>query len=91
MLDLNKHQLPDHPIIFMKMIKGRANVMSAANDERHQVLNPRIIWDGIDRFEVYRNNVEGHYGKIGSGYLFDTEFESVYFDRGTNCFVDFLD
>jgi hypothetical protein len=27
--------------------------MSAANNERRQILNPRVIWNGsIDRFEV---------------------------------------
>jgi hypothetical protein len=25
MLDVNKHQTPDHPSTFMKMIKGREN------------------------------------------------------------------
>jgi hypothetical protein len=44
-LDVNKHQMKDHPITFMKIIKGRENSMSAANDERRQVLNPCVIWD----------------------------------------------
>jgi hypothetical protein len=45
----------------MNMIKGRSQAISAANDERRQVLPSRVIWDGnIDRFEVFRNNVEGH-------------------------------
>ena len=75
LFDVNEHQIPDHPSTFMKMIKGRANAMSSANDERQQVLNPRVIWDGsIDRYEVFRNNVKGHYAQIGAGYLFDTEF-----------------
>jgi hypothetical protein len=44
--------------------------MSAVNDERRQVLPSKVIWNGtIDRFEVFRNNVEGHYGQIGTGYL----------------------
>ena len=34
LLDVNEHQMPDHPSTFMKMIKGRENAMSAANDER---------------------------------------------------------
>jgi hypothetical protein len=64
----------------MKMIKARASAMSAVINERLQVLNPRVIWDiSIDRFKVFRNNVEGHYEQIGVGYLFDTEFETVYF------------
>ena len=79
-----------HPSIFMKIIQGKENSLSVANDERRQVLNPRVIWDGsIDRFEVFRNNVEGHYGKIGAGYLFDTEFQTTYIERGTDCYVDF--
>jgi hypothetical protein len=46
----------------MKMVKKRTRTMSAANDERHQVLPSKFIWDGtIDRFEVFRNNVEDHY------------------------------
>jgi hypothetical protein len=90
MLDINKHQMPDLPSAFMKMIKGRASAKSAANDERREVLNPRIIWDGsIDRFQVFRNYVEGHYGQIGAGYLLDTEFQNAYFERGTDCYVDF--
>jgi hypothetical protein len=41
------------PSTFMKMIKGSANLMSAARNERRQSLNSRDIWDGtIDRFEV---------------------------------------
>jgi hypothetical protein len=82
MLDVNEHQYPDHPITFMKMIKGRKNAMSAANDERLQVLNPRIIWDGsIYRFEFFRNKVESHYGKNGAGYLSDTEFQIEVYNR----------
>jgi hypothetical protein len=47
--------------------------MSALNDERLQILSSNIIWYGtMDRFEVFRNNVEGHYGQIGAGYLFDS-------------------
>ena len=70
-LGVDEHQIPDHPSSFMNMIKGRSRAMSAANDERRQVLPSRVIWDGsIDRFEVFRNNVEGHYGQIGAGYLF---------------------
>jgi hypothetical protein len=53
----------------MKIIKGRENAIATANDERCQVINPLIIWDGsIDRFEIFRNNVEAHCGKIGAGY-----------------------
>jgi hypothetical protein len=46
MLLVNEHQMQDHPSTFMKMIKLRANEISSANDERRQVLNPRVIWDG---------------------------------------------
>jgi hypothetical protein len=67
MIDLNEHQMPDHPSTFMKMINGRASAMSAANNERRQFLNPRVIWYGsIDQFEAYRYNVEGHYGQISA-------------------------
>jgi hypothetical protein len=75
MLDGNECQFPDHPITLMKMIKGRENSMSAAKDERLQVPNSHVICDGIiDQFAVFRNNNENHYGRIGVGYLFDTEF-----------------
>jgi hypothetical protein len=76
----------------MKIVKERTRTMSAVNDERRQVLPSKVIWDGtIDRFEVFRNNVEGHYGKIGAGYLFDSSFQEAYLERGVDCYVDFLD
>jgi hypothetical protein len=69
-LGVDEHQVPDHPSSFMNMIKGRSRAISTANDERRQVLPSRVIWDGsIDHFEVFRNNVEGHYGQIGAGYF----------------------
>jgi hypothetical protein len=76
----------------MKMVKERTRTMSAVHDERRQVLPSKVIWDGtIDRFEVFRNNVEGHYGQIGAGYLFDSSFQEAYLERGVDCYVDFLD
>jgi hypothetical protein len=58
----------------MKMVKERTRTMSSINDERRQVLPSNVIWDGtIDRFEVFRNNLEGHYGQIGAGYIFVLE------------------
>jgi hypothetical protein len=46
----------------MKMVKERTRAISAVIDKRRQVLPSKVIWDGtIDRFEVFRNNVEGHY------------------------------
>jgi hypothetical protein len=63
----------------MKMFKEKTRIMSAVNNERLQVLPSKVIWDGtIDRFEVFRNNVEGHYGQIGAGYLFDSSFLEAY-------------
>jgi hypothetical protein len=86
------HQEPDHPSTFMKMVKERTRTMSAVNDERCQLLPSKVIWDGtIDRFEVFRNNVEGHYGHIGAGYLFDSSFHEAYVERGVDCYDDFLD
>jgi hypothetical protein len=74
------------------MIKERTGTMSAVNDERRQVLSSKGIWNGtIDLFEVFRNNVEGHYGRIGAGYLFDSSFQEVYLERFVDCYVDFLD
>ena len=68
-------QEADHPSTFMKMIKARNYAASAAKDERSQVLPSRVIWDGsLDHFEEFRNKVEGHYGQVGAGYLFDSEF-----------------
>jgi hypothetical protein len=54
--------MPDNPSTFMSRIREKAIGKIAANDEIRQVLNPRVIWDGsIDRFEIFRNNVKGHY------------------------------
>jgi hypothetical protein len=76
----------------MKMVKERTQTMPAVNDERCQVLPSKVIWDGtIDRFEVFRNNVEGHYGQIGAGYLFDSSLQEAYLERVVDCYVDFLD
>jgi hypothetical protein len=76
----------------MKMVKERTRTMSAVNDERGQVLPSKVIWDGtIDRFEVFRNNVEGHYEQIGAGYLFDSSFQEAYLEWSVDCYVDFLD
>jgi hypothetical protein len=76
----------------MKIIKERTWTMSAVNDERQQVLPSKVIWDGtIDRFVVFRNNIEGHYGQIGAGCLFDLRFQEAYLERGVDCYVHFLD
>jgi hypothetical protein len=89
---IDEHQVPDHPSTFMKMIKGRSQAISAASDERRQVLRSRVIWDGsIDRCELFRNSVSGHYGQISAGYLFDTDFQIGYLEKGVDCFVDFMD
>jgi hypothetical protein len=76
----------------MKVVKERTQTMAAANDERRQVLPSKDNWDGtIDRFEVFRKNVEGHNGQIGAGYLFDSNFQEDYLERDVDCYVDFLD
>jgi hypothetical protein len=86
------HREPKHPSTLMKMVKERRRTISPANDERRQVLPSKVIWDGtIDRFEVFRNNVEGSHGQIGAGYLFDSNFQEAYLERGVDCYVDFLD
>jgi hypothetical protein len=73
MLGVNEQQISDHPITFMKMINRRETTISAANNERLQVLSTFVIWDGsIERFNVFRNGVEGHHGQFGAGYLFET-------------------
>jgi hypothetical protein len=91
-LGVDEYQVPDHPSSFMNMIEGRSQAISAANDERRQVLPSRVIWDAsIDRFEVFRNSVEGHYGQVGAGYLFDTSFQTAYLEKGVDCYVDFMD
>jgi hypothetical protein len=91
-LGVDEHQVPDHPSSFINMIKGRLKAVSASNGERRQVLPSRVIWDGnIDRFEVFRNSVEGHYGQIGTRYLFDTGFQTAYLESGVDCYVDFTD
>jgi hypothetical protein len=91
-LATDEYQEPDYPSTFMKMIKGRANALSTANDERCQVSSSRVIWDGnIDQFEELRNKVEGHYGQIGAGILFDSDFQEEYLEKGADCYIDFLD
>jgi hypothetical protein len=86
MIPTTFHEEPDNSSTFMKMFKERTQTMSAVNDERCQVLPSKVIWDGtINRFEVFRNNVEGHYGQIGAGYLFDSSFQVAYLERGVDC------
>jgi hypothetical protein len=86
------HQEPYQPSTFMNMIRVRANTIATSNDERGQVLNPRIIWnERIDRFEIFRNNFEGHYGQIGSGYLFDSDLQEAYLEKLVDCDIDVLD
>jgi hypothetical protein len=75
----------------VKIVKQITSTMSAVNDERRQVLTSKVIWDGtIDRFEVFRNNVEGHHGQIVACNLFDSSFQEAYLERGVDCYVDFL-
>jgi hypothetical protein len=76
----------------MKIIKERTWTMSAVNDEMRQVVPSIIIWYGtIDRFEVFRNNVEGHYGQIGAGYVYDSIFQEAYLERDVDCYAELLD
>ena len=35
--------------------------------------------------------MEEHYGQIGTGYLFDMDFQKAYLEKDVGCFVDFLD
>jgi hypothetical protein len=57
-----------------------------------EVLTSKVTWDGtIDCFEVFRDNVEGNYGQIGAGYLFDSSFHEAYLERVVDYYVDFLD
>jgi hypothetical protein len=76
----------------MTTIRQRATNNSPVHDERCQVLNPRVTWkERIEGFELFRNNVEGHYRQSGTGYLFDPDFQAAYLERGTDYYVDFLD
>jgi hypothetical protein len=73
------NQEPDHPSTFMKMVKERTRTMPAVNDERCLVLYSKVMLDGtINLFEVFRNNVEGHYGQIGAVYLFESSFQEAF-------------
>jgi hypothetical protein len=68
--------------IFMNMNKSRANETTNAKGERHQVLPLRVIWySRLDHFEEFRNKVEGHFGQIGAGYLFDSNFQEAYLEK----------
>ena len=40
---------------------------------------------------MLRNNVEGHYGQIGAGHLFDSILQKEYLEKGGDCYIDFLD
>jgi hypothetical protein len=72
-----------HPSKPMKMVKERTWTISAVNDERRQVLPSNVIWDEtIDRFEVFRNNTEGDYRQVGSGCLFDSNFQEGLLREG---------
>jgi hypothetical protein len=74
------------------MVKEWTWITSAAIDERGQALPSKVIWDNtIDRFKVFRNNVDDHYIQIGAGYLFESNFQESYLERAVNCYVDFLD
>jgi hypothetical protein len=42
-------------------------------------------------FKVFRDNVEGHYGKIGAGFLLCLSFQEVYLEKGVDCHIYFLD
>jgi hypothetical protein len=76
----------------MKMVKERTRTISSLNYESRQVLPSNVIWDETkDRFEVFRNNVEGHYGQISAGYLFDSSFQKAHLEICVDCYVDFLD
>jgi hypothetical protein len=51
--------------------------MSLVNVKRFQILPIKVIWDGtIDRFEVFINNVEGNFGQIGAGHIFESIFQA---------------
>jgi hypothetical protein len=76
------HQMPDNSSTFMTRIREKVLGKIAAHDEKLQVLNSTVTWGGsIERFEVFRNNVEGHYGKSGTGYLFDPDFQTAFLER----------
>jgi hypothetical protein len=51
LLDENLHQLTDNASKFMTRIRETDLTEIDSNDERRQVLNPRVTWHGsIDRF-----------------------------------------
>jgi hypothetical protein len=81
--------MPHHPGAFMKIIKKMENAMSAANEERLQVLNPRVIWDGsVDRFEVLEMMLKVIMDKLlQETYL--TQNLRRYTLRGADCYADF--
>jgi hypothetical protein len=66
----------------MKMVKER--IQTSITFKSHLGWNHRP-------FEVFRNNLEDHYGQIGAGYSFDSSFQEAYLERGVDCYVDFLD
>jgi hypothetical protein len=76
----------------MTRIRQRATNNSPLHEDRLQIFNPRVIWDGsVDCFDVFRNNVDDNSGQSGAAYLFDPDIKVAYLKRGTDCYVDFLD
>jgi hypothetical protein len=41
--DLKGHHMPGHPCTFMNMMRQRSRAVSAANDEKRQLLPRRVI------------------------------------------------
>jgi hypothetical protein len=59
-LDEDAHQEQGYESSFMKMIQNREYLIEI--DERYHVISLRDILDGdLDRFEGFRNNVNGKY------------------------------
>jgi hypothetical protein len=66
--------------------------MSAANNHRRQVLNPCVIGDGsIDRLKDLKIILKFIIYKLVQGTYLTYNFQSAYFERLTDCYVDFLD
>ena len=77
---------------FMTKYGKKYSSKGSSKDEKRTPLPARITWDGsFDSFELFRNQVEGHYGQVGAGYLFDEEFQKCYIKYGAGCVELFQD
>jgi len=59
-------------------------------EEKRTPLPARYTWNGdLATFDEFQEQVEGHYGQVGAGYLFMEDFQERYMLNGISCWIDF--